>query len=95
MITRSKAGIFKPKHHADLAYLGMSGLHQVLLTTTIPKGFKSTSKHAHLLMDMDEEMRALQWELVPRPSHANVVGSKWIFAQNLNLMAPLIVTRHA
>lgn len=83
MITRGKVGIVKPKHFADLASLGTTGLVHALFTSTIPKGFKSTSKHTHWLMAMDEEMSALRdnitSDFLPRPAHSNVVGSKSIF----------------
>lgn len=83
MITRGKARIVKPKNFVDFSSLGTTGLVHALFTSTIPKGFKSTSKHPHWLMAMDEEMSALRdngkWDLVPRPAHSNVFGSKSIF----------------
>jgi hypothetical protein len=54
-----------------------------------PKGFKSAAKSLEWLAAMDEEIRALKlnqtWELVPRPSAMNVVGSKWVFRTNYHL----------
>ena len=54
-----------------------------LLATSKPKGFKSVAKNPVWLATMDDEMKALQinhtWDLVPRPSNANIVGSKWVF----------------
>ncbi|KAI3500548.1 hypothetical protein L1887_36372 [Cichorium endivia] len=88
MITRSRDGIFKKKHFVDLASLGNSNLITSLLSTTVPKGFKSAAKHPHWLMAMEEEMSALRsnntWDLVPRPANSNVVGSKWIFRTKFN-----------
>ncbi|KAI3766125.1 hypothetical protein L2E82_16175 [Cichorium intybus] len=87
MQTRSRAGIFKPKHVVDFAQLQHSMLHQALFSTTEPKGYKSAAKNPHWLMAMEEEMTALRnnqtWELVPRPQGSNVVGSKWIFRTKL------------
>ncbi|XP_071695808.1 uncharacterized mitochondrial protein AtMg00810-like [Rutidosis leptorrhynchoides] len=83
MITRSKAGIFKPKHVADLSHLSNNGLLSALFATQEPKGFKSAAKDPSRLRAMHEEMSALQrnhtWDLVPRPANSNVVGSKWVF----------------
>ncbi|KAI3710378.1 hypothetical protein L2E82_40158 [Cichorium intybus] len=83
MVTRSRSGIFKPKHFVDFATLDKTSLFHALMAFHVPKGFKSTVKHPHWLMVMEEEMSALRfndtWELVPRPVNSNVVGSKWIF----------------
>ncbi|GJY96143.1 uncharacterized mitochondrial protein-like protein [Tanacetum coccineum] len=43
MTTRSKAGIFKHKYHADLASLTTHLLHVALLSTTEPRRFKTAS----------------------------------------------------
>lgn len=83
MTTRSKAGIFKPRHLVDLAVLSSIPLHQALLATTDPRGYKSASKHSHWIKAMHEEMHALHsndtWELVPRPKNLNAAGSKWVY----------------
>ncbi|KAJ0474222.1 putative RNA-directed DNA polymerase [Helianthus annuus] len=83
MTTRAKAGIFKPKHQADLAALHSYALHVALSTVTEPRGFKSAAKDPKWMAAMVEEIRALHqnntWTLVPRPSSMNVVGSKWVF----------------
>lgn len=80
MQTRSRSGIFKPRHIADVA---ISPLFQALQASTVPKGFKSAVKHPHWVAAMDEEMDALRanstWTLVPRPAGKNIIGSKWVF----------------
>lgn len=97
MLTRGKAGIFKPRHIVDLSYVGTSDLHQALFSSKEPKGFKSQSKDPKWYAAMRDEMKALHlnstWELIPRPSHANIVGSKWVFRTKFMLMVPLINTK--
>lgn len=39
MLTHAKADIFKPRHVADLSYVGTSALHQALFSSKEPKGF--------------------------------------------------------
>ncbi|MFS8015034.1 putative RNA-directed DNA polymerase [Helianthus anomalus] len=83
MVTRHKAGISKPRHIMDLHAICSTPLHSALLATQDPKGYKTASKEQHWRDAMNAEMMALHknqtWTLVPRPSHANVVGSKWIY----------------
>ncbi|KAK9067609.1 hypothetical protein SSX86_011720 [Deinandra increscens subsp. villosa] len=83
MVTRSKLGIFKPKHRADFATLSTNALHIAMLSTTVPKGFKTAAKDPKWVHAMDEEMTALRqsntWTLVPRPQSTNIVGSKWVY----------------
>ena len=61
-----------------------------------PKGYLTTLKIPHWLKAMQEDIKALThnhtWDLVPRPSTANVVGSKWVFKTKLN--ANRIVERY-
>ncbi|KAL8159075.1 hypothetical protein V2J09_000612 [Rumex salicifolius] len=73
MQTRSKLGIHVPKI-------------QFNLTTDIiplPKSHKFALQNPQWFHSMKEEFDALinnrTWDLVPRPSHANVVTRKWIF----------------
>lgn len=80
MTTRSKAGISKRKYFVDIA---STKLLTALATSTIPKGFKSATKHPEWVAAMEEEIKALHnndtWDLIPCPKNANVVGSKWVF----------------
>lgn len=82
MITRAKAGVFKPKYKADLAALQSHALHVALSSVIEPRGFKSASKDPKWMAAMVDEIEALNqnntWTLVPRPSSMNVVGSKWV-----------------
>lgn len=61
----------------------VSGLLHALLTTSEPRGFKTAAKNPAWLAVIDEELNALRknytWDLVPRPSNTNIVGSKWVF----------------
>ena len=83
MITRAKAGVFKPKHPLYVTTLMPSSLVHALITTQEPHSFSSASKHPGWVAAMNEELDALSsndtWDLVPRPLHTNIVGSKWIF----------------
>ncbi|KAM2226439.1 hypothetical protein TB1_019595 [Malus domestica] len=76
MITRSKAGIFKPKALAATK-------HHLDPLTFVPTIYLQASKHDHWKKAMAEEFQALQstntWLLVPSSSHQNLVGCKWVF----------------
>ena len=45
MITRAKAGVFKPKHPSYVTTLMPSSLVHALITTQEPHSFSSASKH--------------------------------------------------
>ncbi|KAG6736096.1 hypothetical protein POTOM_061203 [Populus tomentosa] len=83
MITRAKAGVFKPKHLSYVTTLMPSSLVHALITTQEPHSFSYASKHPDWVIAMNEELDALSsndtWDLVPCPLHTNIVGSKWIF----------------
>ncbi|WJZ84055.1 hypothetical protein VitviT2T_003683 [Vitis vinifera] len=89
MVTRGKAGIFKPKAYHALTLSPSSQFFQVLLAIQEPQGFKSTAKHPEWLSAMDDEIQALKkndtWDLVPRPINHNVVGCRWIFKTKLRV----------
>lgn len=76
MQTRSKSGIFRPRYPVDLT---TTALLSALSTVSEPRGFKSAMKSSAWLAAMQEEIDALRsndtWDLVPRPSGINVVGS--------------------
>eukprot|EP00261_Vitis_vinifera_P024448 XP_010656738.1 PREDICTED: uncharacterized protein LOC104880761 [Vitis vinifera] len=82
-ITRAKSRIFKTRHPAHLSFVQSIPFIHALLATSELTGFKSAAKNPAWLAVMDDEMKALQinhtWDLVPRPSNANIVGSKWVF----------------
>ena len=83
MITRAKSRIVKTRHPDHLSFVQSTPLIHALLATSEPKGFKSFAKNPAWLATMDDEMKVLQinhtWDLVPRPSNANIVSSKWVF----------------
>ncbi|GJU15952.1 retrovirus-related pol polyprotein from transposon RE1 [Tanacetum coccineum] len=88
MTTRSKSGIIKTKHIADLASLTTHPLHIALSSITEPRGFKTASKDPKWMGAMIEELQALQqnktWTLVPRPQPTNIGGSKWVYRVKYN-----------
>ncbi|XP_011010893.1 PREDICTED: uncharacterized protein LOC105115645 [Populus euphratica] len=77
MITRGKAGIFKPQSHHVLTILSSNQFFQALLVTKEPKGFKSAAKHPKWFLAMDDKILALKrnntWTFVPWPPSYNVV----------------------
>ncbi|GJT08980.1 retrovirus-related pol polyprotein from transposon RE1 [Tanacetum coccineum] len=83
MVTRSNNGIVKTRHFADLSHVSKSSLHHSLFASKEPKGFKFAAKDPKWFVAMCDEMKALKlnatWDLVPRPTKSNIVGSKWVF----------------
>lgn len=83
MVTRSKVGTFKPRHTTDLSFLSSSAFHQALFASKEPKGFNTATKDPKWYAAMCDEVAALKhndtYDLVPRPTRSNVVGSKWVF----------------
>lgn len=83
MITRAKAGIFKPRHFVDFSTLTHQPLHNALLASSDPKTVQTALKQPQWVEAMQRELDALHknntWSLVPRPLNRQVVGSKWLF----------------
>uniref|UniRef100_A0A803PYD1 Retrovirus-related Pol polyprotein from transposon RE1 n=1 Tax=Cannabis sativa TaxID=3483 RepID=A0A803PYD1_CANSA len=80
MITRAKAGIFKPKTY--LSHNKIShGQH-------IPASVAEALQHEGWNSAMSDEFYALKrqktWSLVPRSLADNIVGCKWIFREKFN-----------
>ena len=77
MITRSKAGVFKPKTYTTT----VSYAHE-------PVSLKVALSSSSWLPAMQDEYRALlqnrTWSLTSLPSGAKVVGCKWIFKKKFN-----------
>jgi hypothetical protein len=53
-----------------------------------PKNFNEASKDVNWLKSMNEELDQIEknvtWELVPRPTNKNVIGSKWVYKNKMN-----------
>ncbi|CAN6576848.1 unnamed protein product [Malus baccata var. baccata] len=76
MLTRSKAGIFKPKMLAATK-------HPIDSSSFVPTTYLQASKYDHWNKAMLDEFQALEstgiWTLVPSSPHQNLVGCKWVF----------------
>lgn len=52
------------------------------------KDVVQASQDQYLLKPMHEELDQIEknrtWELIPRPTNKNVIGTKWVFKNNLN-----------
>ncbi|KAJ9542431.1 hypothetical protein OSB04_028937 [Centaurea solstitialis] len=59
MVTRAKAGIFKPRHRADLSHVTHHALHVSLCASTNPKDYKSALKNPTWVMAMHNKHEAL------------------------------------
>jgi hypothetical protein len=75
MITRARAGVFKP--HPKYALVASSTV------SAIPQSICAALKEPEWHAAMQEEFDALQhnqtWQLVPRPRDARVISDKWVF----------------
>lgn len=65
MITRTKAGVFKTKHHSYISSLLPSSLVHALL--------------AAMDEELDALSSNDTWVSIPHPFHTNIVRSKWVF----------------
>jgi hypothetical protein len=52
------------------------------------KNFNEASGDVNWLKSMNEELDQIEksdtWELIPRPTNKNVIGSKWVYKNNMN-----------
>lgn len=62
--------------------------HIAFLSTVEPQCFKEASKDKDWIAAMNDELDQIEkndtWELVPRPTDKNIIGSKWVFKNKLN-----------
>jgi hypothetical protein len=84
MVTRAKAGIFKPNpRYANITSTTAASSY----ISPLPRSIRAAVKDPNWLVAMQEEFAALvgnrTWELVPRPPHANLITGKWIYRQKL------------
>jgi hypothetical protein len=74
MLTRGKRGFRQPKVRLDLHVAPLS---------PVPKSYRGALADQNWRAAMSEEFSALQknntWDLVPRPSGANIVTGKWVY----------------
>jgi hypothetical protein len=53
-----------------------------------PKNINEASKDVNWLKSMYEELDQIEkndtWELIPRPTDKNVIGSKWVYKNKIN-----------
>ena len=68
--------------------------HIALLSTIEPQCFNEASKDKDWVAAMNEELDQIEknstWELVPRPSDKNVIGSKWVYKNKLNEQGQIV-----
>ena len=68
--------------------------HISLLSTIEPQCFNEASKDKDWVAAMNEELDQIEknstWELVPRPSDKNIIGSKWVFKNKLNEQGKIV-----
>jgi FtsZ-interacting cell division protein YlmF len=68
--------------------------HIVFISMMEPKNFNEANKDNHWVKAMNEELDQIEknntWEMVQRPEGKNVIGSKWIFKNNLNEQGQVI-----
>ncbi len=59
-----------------------------------PKRFNEASEDKDWIATMNEELDRIEqnntWELVPRPTDKNVIGSKWVFKNKLNEQGQIV-----
>ncbi|PNX72737.1 retrovirus-related Pol polyprotein from transposon TNT 1-94, partial [Trifolium pratense] len=81
MITRGKAGIFKPKKLFSIT-------KYPLPPSAEPTCVTEALKHSEWKQAMSDEFTALMnngtWSLVPPQPHFNVIGNKWVFRLKRN-----------
>ena len=77
MVTRSKAGIFKPK-----TYLAVT---QNLEPQSVKAALTDTKWREAMQAEFDALQNNKTWTLVPREQAGKIVGNKWVFRVKYNL----------
>ena len=71
--------------------------HIAFISMVEPRKFNEASKDANWLKSMNGELDQIEknvtWELVPRPTNENVIGSKWVYKNNMNEKGNIIRRR--
>lgn len=82
-----------------MAHVAHSVLLFALHVVSERRDFESAIKSPHWVVAMDVKLKSLAsnrtWALVPRPKNTNIVGSNGCLAQNVLIMAWLIVIKTA
>jgi hypothetical protein len=59
-----------------------------------PKNFNEAGKAVNWLKSMNEELDQIEknntWEVVPRPTDKNVIGTKWVFKKKMNEQGKIV-----
>ena len=59
-----------------------------------PKNYAEASEDEYWVKAMNEELDQIEknntWNLVPRPADKNVIGSKWVFKNNMNEQGQIV-----
>ncbi|KAH9685791.1 hypothetical protein KPL70_014095 [Citrus sinensis] len=62
--------------------------HNAFISQIEPKSFEDTENDESWIMAMQEELNQFErnnvWELVPKPEHQSVIGTKWIFRNKMD-----------
>lgn len=86
MVTRSKAGITKPKTRMCL--------HTTTAISPLPKSHLQAAKDPNWSPTMGDEYNALiktgTWSLIPRPKSTNVIRSMWFFRHKFDATRKLV-----
>jgi hypothetical protein len=65
-----------------------------LISLIEPKNFSHASSQESWVKSMKEELNQIEksetWDLVPRPKDKNVIGTKWVFKNKLNVNGEII-----
>ena len=68
-----------------------------MLSQIEPKKFEEASKDKYWVNAMNEELDQIKknstWELIPRPTGKNVIGTKWIFKNKMNEQGQVIINK--
>ena len=68
--------------------------HIALLSTIEPQCFNEANKDKDWVAAMNEELDQIEknstWELVPRASNKNIIGSKWVFKNKSNEQGKIV-----
>ena len=81
MVTRSRAGVFKPNPKYALA-TSTSTISPI--PTSVRAALKDPNWLAAMRLEYDALLANRTWRLVPQPRGARIITGKWVFKHKLN-----------